>query len=84
MSSQCKKTTKAGVLKIAKIADRKLIFIPIMFILARIPGTVRFLLFLSNNTARKLGPGSKALLSLQVFIDIYGVTQKQLHELDRT
>eukprot|EP00112_Aurelia_sp_Birch-Aquarium-sp1_P003840 Seg1433.1 transcript_id=Seg1433.1/GoldUCD/mRNA.D3Y31 product="G-protein coupled receptor 157" protein_id=Seg1433.1/GoldUCD/D3Y31 len=65
MSSQCKKPTKAGVLKIAKIADRKLILIPVIFILARMPGTVRFLLFLTNNTAVKPGPGSKALLSLQ-------------------
>ena len=55
--------TKHSV-KAAKITDRKLALIPICFILFRIWGTIRFLLYLSD--PKKIGTFEKILLYLQV------------------
>eukprot|EP00795_Rhopilema_esculentum_P017156 gene17156-8693_t len=57
--------TSSAVLKIAKSADRKLILLPIILVLARIPGTVRFLIFALNKTPSTLTLWAKILLVLQ-------------------
>ena len=57
---------RATVIKIAKRADRKLIIIPMLLILARLPGTIRFIIFATGKMPPSLKPWSKALLSLQV------------------
>eukprot|EP00794_Sanderia_malayensis_P000440 gene440-1081_t len=61
-----KKHLKMAELKAARVADRKLIFIPILLILARFWGTLRFILFWASELPKQnLTVGHKILLSLQ-------------------
>eukprot|EP00112_Aurelia_sp_Birch-Aquarium-sp1_P003841 Seg1433.2 transcript_id=Seg1433.2/GoldUCD/mRNA.D3Y31 product="G-protein coupled receptor 157" protein_id=Seg1433.2/GoldUCD/D3Y31 len=59
---------RQDVLRSAKSADQKLLFVPILLILGRFWGTLRFLLYVSNSLPsgnKPIGAGHKALLALQ-------------------
>ena len=54
------------VLESAKLADRKLIFMPLLLFLGRFWGILRCCLAFSGHTSKSLHPGDKALQVLQV------------------
>ena len=60
---------RQDVLKSAKSADQKLLFVPILLILGRFWGTLRFLLYVGHQLPSGNSPidaWNKALLALQV------------------
>ena len=62
------------LLKAARAADRKLIYIPVLFIICRMWGNIRFLMFWANIMPPAPPPlGHKILLTLQV--SLYCPTQ---------
>ena len=63
---------RQDVLKSAKSADQKLLFVPILLILGRFWGTLRFLLYVGGQLPignTPIGAWNKALLALQVCLN---------------
>ena len=61
-------TLGRDVLESAKLADRKLIFVPLLLFMGRFWGILRCCLAFGGHTSKTIHPIDKALHTLQVFL----------------